>query len=108
MVVMIPKTGKDLSKVKGWRPIVLMSCLLKLMHKVIAEELQCLPIFHDSQYGSRKGKAAIDMALQATTEAQLSNAEGKQVAWALGDIKSAFKYVQKESVISRLKKSEGG
>ena len=39
-VVMIPKQGKDLTKTKGWRPIVLINCLLKCMDKVVANELQ--------------------------------------------------------------------
>ena len=106
-VVMIPKPGKDLSTTKGWRPIVLMSCLLKLMDKVVAHELQHLDIFHPGQFESRKGKAAIDMAIQSTTEAQLSRKKGEQVAWALGDISFAFNYVQKETVLKKLESHEG-
>ena len=106
-VVMIPKIGKDQSTVKGWRPIVLMSCLLKLMDKVVAEDLQMLPAFHQGQFGSRKGKSAIDMAIQAVTETQLAMVNGKQTAWALGDIKSAFNYVQKDTVIARLEQLQG-
>ena len=34
-VVLIPKEGKDLIRAKGWKPIVLMSCLLKLMDKAV-------------------------------------------------------------------------
>ena len=45
-VVMIPKTNKDMTKAKGWRPIVFINCLLKLMDKVMANELQNLPVFH--------------------------------------------------------------
>ena len=106
-VVMIPKVGKDQSTVKGWRPIVLMSCLLKLMDKVVASELQMLPAFHPRQFGSRKGKAAIDMAIQAVSETQLSITNGRQAAWALGDIKSTFNYVQKDSVIAKLEGLQG-
>lgn len=106
-VVMIPKTGKDLSAIKGWRPIVLMSCLTKLMHKVVANQLQQLNVFHPGQFGPRKGKSAMDMAIQATTEAQIGLSKGKQVAWALGDIKSTFNYVQKDTVISKLGGHEG-
>ena len=39
-VVMIPKMGKDLTTIKRWRPIGLMSCLQKLIDKVVANELQ--------------------------------------------------------------------
>ena len=106
-VVMILRIGKDKSTVKGWRPIVLMSCLLNLMDKVVADNLQMLPAFHHGQFGSRKAKSAIDMAIQAVTEVQLLTTNRKQAAWALGDIKSAFNYVQKASVISRLEGLQG-
>ena len=106
-VVMIPKEGKDLSKVKGWRPMVLMNCLLKLMDKVVANELQKLDnLFHQGQFGSRRGKAAIDMAIQATTAAQLEKAKGRGCAWALGDIKSAFYYTRKNTVLARLRQKQ--
>ena len=101
-VVMIPKIGKDLTQAKGWRPIVLINCLLKLMDKVVANELQNLPVFHHGQYGSRKGKSAIDMVIQATTEAQLEKTKGQGCAWALGDIKSAFNYTRKANILERL------
>ena len=102
-VVMIPKTGKDLSRVKGWRPIVFINCLIKLMDKVVANELQNLPVFHHGQYRSRKGKSVMDMAIQATTEAQTEKAKGRGCAWALGDIKSAFNYTQKENLLKKLR-----
>ena len=105
-VVMIPKTGKNLTKAKGWRPIVLINCLLKLTDKVVANELQDLPVFHHGQHGSRKGKNAIDMVIQATTEAQLEITRGKKHAWALGDIKSAFNYTQKRNLLDRLGRLE--
>ena len=103
-VVMIPKEGKDLSRAKGWRPIVLINCLLKLMDKVIANELQHLPLFHQGQFESRKGKSAIDMAIQATSEAQLEKTEGRGCAWVLGNIKSVFNYTRKLNVLDRLTK----
>ena len=105
-VVMIPKVGKDTTRAKGWRPIVLINCLLKLMDKVVANELQNLPVFHPEQYSSRKSRSAIDMAIQATTEAQLEKTKGHSHAWALGDIKSAFNYTQKGNVLDRLRESE--
>ena len=49
-----------------------------------------------------KRQSAIDMARQATTEAQLERTKGRSYAWALGDIKSAFNYTQKANVLARL------
>ena len=105
-MVMIPKTGKALNKAKGWRPIVLINCLLKLMDKVVANILQDLSVFYQGQYGSRKGKSAIDMAIQATTEAQLEKVKGHNHAWALGDIKSTFNYTRKVNMMDRLLENE--
>lgn len=70
-VVIIPKEGKDRTKAKGWRPIVLIDCLLKLIDQVVVamERQQREPLFPQGQYGSRKGKSSIDMVIQATTQA---------------------------------------
>ena len=106
IVIMIPKTGKDLSKAKGWRPIVLINCLIKLMDKVVANKLQNLLVFHHGQYGFRKGKSAMNMVIQATTEAQLEKAKGKSCIWALGDIKLAFNYTWKENLLDKLGRLE--
>ena len=51
-------------------------------------------------------RAAIDMAIQATTEAQLERAEGRGCAWAMGDIKSAFNYTRKSTVLARLQQKD--
>jgi len=37
---MLPKLGKDHTKVKGWRPIVLANTTGKLAEKIIAQKLQ--------------------------------------------------------------------
>ena len=61
---MIPKQGKDLTRAKAWRPIVLINCLLKLMDKVVNSEIQQFTtIFHRHQYGSRSGRSVMDMAI---------------------------------------------
>ena len=67
-IVMIPKRGKDIMTVKAWRLIVLISCLTKLMDKVVAKLLQQLHMFHPGQFRSKKGKSAMDRVIQATTE----------------------------------------
>ena len=49
------------------------------------------------------GKAEIDMAIQATTEAQLGMVKWKGCAWALGDIKSAFNYTRNGTALARIR-----
>lgn len=78
-----------------------MNCVLKLMDKVVANELQQMDdLFHCGQFGSRKGRAAMDMAIQATTEAQLEMAKGKGCHGNY--IKSAFNYTRKDTVLARI------
>ena len=77
------------------------------MDKAIANEIQQLTVFHRHQYGSRKGRSTIDMAIQATTETQLERTKGKSCAWALRYIKSVFNYTWKSNVLDRLAKHQG-
>ena len=63
-MVIIPKAGKDHSKMKGWRPIVLANTVGKLAEKLVAEEPQgYLELWHSHSYAGRKGRGAIDSVL---------------------------------------------
>ena len=62
-VVIVLKEGRNLSTVKGWRPIVLMCCLLTLIDKVVADEFQISNLFHHKQFRSCSRKGAMDMAI---------------------------------------------
>ena len=60
-MVMIPKPGKDITKVKWWRPIVLSNYIAKLSEKVVAERIQRIKeVFHRLQFGNLKTRLAID------------------------------------------------
>ena len=71
-IVLIGKPGKDLSLVKGWRPIALSNCIHKLCEKVVADELQGARheglLFYGA-FGGRKGVSFMDeLALAVVTE----------------------------------------
>ena len=38
-VVLIPKPGRDLMKMKSWRPITLINCVVKIGEKLVADAL---------------------------------------------------------------------
>jgi len=63
-MVMLPKPGKDHTKVKGWRPIVLANTTGKLAQKIVAQKLQEKDeLWHERSYVGRKGRGAIDSVM---------------------------------------------
>ena len=64
-VVFIPKPTRDLALLKAWRPITLINCIGKLGEKVVADELQQASLLHRHQFGSVKGRSAIDITKNA-------------------------------------------
>jgi len=55
---------KDRSKVKGWRPIVLLNTLGKLADKVVGElMMKKKELFHERAFAGRKGRGAIDSVM---------------------------------------------
>jgi len=65
--VVIRKPGKDYyTQLKGYRSISLLSCMGKVVEKVVAEQLseeaERRGLLSDGQFGSRNGRSAIDAA----------------------------------------------
>ena len=58
----VPKPGKDLSQLASYRPIALLSCLSKLLERLVHEQLviHCLSNDHlpDHQFGFLRGRSA--------------------------------------------------
>jgi len=67
---MIPNPGKDYSKMKAWRPINLINWINKLYEKVVADRLQESGLLHRHQFGSVKGRSAMEAVLRVVTRAQ--------------------------------------
>ena len=107
-VVIIPKPRKDHEKMKGWRPINLINCIGKLKEKVVAEVLQGCGLLHKHQFGSVKGRSAMEAALRTVTRAQRCLAKGGAVGWGFWDVKGGFQNVREEDVKRELEKLEEG
>ena len=105
-VVMIPKPEKDHKQLKGWRPMNLINCVCKLGEKMVADELQQAGLFHRHQYGSVKGRSAVEPVFREVVRAQRALARGERVAWGIWDVKGGFQNAREEVVINRCQRSE--
>lgn len=95
-IVMIPKPGKDLSSVKGWRPITLANTIGKLAEKLVAVKVgEMKELWHEMAFAGRKSRGAVDSVMLAR-EIQKKHDDMKLVG---RDIKSAFNGISKDICI---------
>jgi len=102
-MVMLPKLGKDHTRVKGWRPIVLANTVGKLAEKIIAQELQEKEeLWRERAFAGRKGRGAIDsvMLMNMLMERHL---QGEIIG---RDAQSTFNTLRHETVRKILEKHE--
>ena len=98
---MISKPGKDHVQLKGWRPVNLINCICKLGEKVVADELPEAGLLHRHQFGSIKGRSAIEPVFREVVRAQRALAKGGRVACGMWDVQGGFQNVKQEAVIQR-------
>ena len=103
-VVLIPKPGRDLTQTKNWRPLNLINCIGKLGEKVVADRIQeeGSSILHHQQYGSVRGRSAVDVLYRSVVKARRSLEGGGSVGWAFWDVKGGFQNVQSAEVLARM------
>ena len=82
-VVFIPKPGRDHPLAKNWRPLNLINCVGKLGEKVVADRIQDLggDLFHHLQFGSVKGRLAVDVLYRSVVMARRCIDEGGDMGW---------------------------
>ena len=82
---------------KGWRPIVLSNTVGKLAEKIVVDKLQTLTEgFHPLQYGSQKGRSAIDVMMLTISKAERGIKQRHQVTLLGEDVTSAFNNLRSE------------
>jgi hypothetical protein len=106
--VVIPKPGKDdYMLLKAYRSILLLSCMGKVVEKVVpellSEEAKRRGLLSDGQFGSRKGRSAIDAAAIMVTRAHAAWKNGHITGVLLMDIKEAFPSMAKGSLVNLMK-----
>ena len=94
-VVFIPKPGRDLTVAKNWRPLNLINCVGKLGEKVVADRIQDYgdELFHRLQFGSVRGRSAVDVLYRSVVRAQVCMDKGGSVGWGFWDVKGGFQIV---------------
>ena len=67
----IPKPGRDLTLAKNWRLLNLINCMGKLREKVVADRIQDFggDLFHHLQFGSVRGRSAVDVLYRSVVKA---------------------------------------
>ena len=107
-VVFIPKPNRALAHLKAWRPITLINCIGKLGEKVVADELQQAGLLHRQQFGSVKGRSAIDAVFHEVTRVQRCLSAGGKAGWGLWDVKGGFQNVKKDIVLRKVQETQEG
>jgi len=103
-MVMIPKPGKDQFSIKGWRPIVLSNTCSKLWEKVIADSLQrAHKGLRHLQYGSRKGRSAIDAMSVIISYTLRETSKGAKVSLLGKDITLAFNHLRHGPTLAKIR-----
>jgi len=106
--VVIRKPGKDdYTKLKAYRLISLLSCMGKGVEKVavelLSEEAERKGLLSDRQFGSRKGRSAIDAAAIMVDRAHTVWTNRHITGVLLMDIKAAFPSVAKGRLVNLMK-----
>jgi len=106
--VVICKPGKDdYTQLKAYRSISLLSYMEKVVEKVVTELLsdqaERRGILSDGQFGSRRGRSAIDAAAIMVDRAHAAWKGGHIAGMLLMDIKAAFLSVAKGRLVNLMK-----
>ena len=106
LVVPILKSGKSTKEIESYRPISLLSCIGKLMERVIQRRLEYVVaeygILQNSQLGFRKGESTMDVLLRIEHIVRKCMSEGKVCIIVYIDLKSAFDSVWSDGLIWKL------
>ena len=101
--VVIRKPGKDdYTKIKAYRSVSPLSCMGQVVEKVpaelLSEEAERRGLLHNGQFGSSKGRSAIDTAAIMLDRAHAAWTNGHTTGMLLMNIKAAFPSVAKRRV----------
>ena len=94
-LVLLPKPGRDLSKVNSWRPISLINTISKWVDKWVAEDIQKEggDLLHEQQMGSRKGRLVQDALGRLLAWVDLIHRKKSRLAVGFFDVKGGFQNI---------------
>jgi len=106
-VVIRQPSKDDYTKLKAYRTISLLSCMGKVIGKVVAEllseEAERRGLLSDGQFGNRKGRSAINTAAIMVDRVHAAWMDGNITGVLLMDIKAAFPSVAKGRLVNGMK-----
>ena len=106
-IIMIPKPGKDVTKVNSYRPISLLPILSKLFEKMLLEKLK--PVLHekkiipDHQFGFRQEHGTVEQVHRVVSEIRSSLERKQYCSAAFLDIAQAFDKVWHEGLLYKIR-----
>ena len=106
MVVAVPKPGGDVSLPKGYRPISLLSCLSKVLERIVTDRLtyflETSGALSETQFGFRRTRST-DLALWNFVSATSCALQTRQKTVMLAlDIEGAYDRVWHEGLLAKL------
>lgn len=105
-VVFLPKVGRDPSSVKGWRPILLLSCLGKGLERLIAKRMSVLAIRSDivgqQQFGALPKRSANDLVSCIVQDIEEARYQGWASTFVTLDVQGAFDAVLHNRLLWRM------
>lgn len=106
-VIPVLKPGKPSIDLNAYRPIALLSCVGKLMEKMVHSrltwDLTNRGIYPPSMSGFRKGRSSIDNVIALANCVRRSKAERSLIIAVFLDVKGAFDNVTHEAIHSALR-----
>ena len=107
LVAIIPKPNKpDYSKPNTNRPISLLSCLGKVLERIVASRLtywsEAHQLLHPSQYGCRTARSCSDAMVVLQYNVKTSQGRGQCASSLMMDVKGAFNAVNPRRLIDIL------
>lgn len=106
-IIVLPKPNKrDLSSVRSWRPIALLSCLGKGLERLVARRLSRAALTHGvlskQQFGALPKRSASDLVGCIIHEIEIARSRSKMASLLTLDIKGAFDTVLPGRMLKRL------
>lgn len=106
ITVPILKPGRDSTMIKSYRPITMLSCVGKLMERVVKKRMDCFlesnKILHTAQMGFRQGRSTTE-ALAVIFQDIKNSLKGKRQSIAVYiDLESAFDCVWHEGLLYKM------
>ena len=109
IVKMIPKPNKDAKYAKNFRPISLLSCMGKVLERIIArrlsEYMEVNNMFTTSQSGFRKHRMTTEQLLRLSEEAHIAFKKQQVVSAIFLDAEAAFDRCWHQGIKYKLKKN---